>query len=119
MLTDMLSNLRYTEVITITRKTGGSYVNGVWTPAADATSSARASVQPLIGAELQRLPEGQRTGEVYKLYTATQLYAASETLARDADLITWRGAQYQVEIVEVWSRSSLYYKAIIRRVGQS
>jgi hypothetical protein len=60
--------------ITVTAHPAGAYVDGVWVPGAPTTRTVEGSVQPLAGAELERLPEGLRERATLKLYTAADLY---------------------------------------------
>jgi hypothetical protein len=71
-----------------------------------------ASVQPLSGRELERLPESFRGKETRKLYTATQLRTEGEGFS--ADRIAIDGASWQVEGVEDFSAAG-YFKALVTK----
>jgi hypothetical protein len=82
---------------------------------APSTLSISASVQPLSGRDLQRLPEGMRAAERLKLYTTTPLAAIGAP-----DVVTIDGDDYEVEHVERWTgfgAGADYYKIVARKVG--
>lgn len=70
-----------------------------------------ASVQPLSGAEILRLAEGDRDTERWKAYSADRLYISDETkTGRQADIVTVDGVDYQVESVQRWTD---FYKCVL------
>lgn len=83
---------------------------------ADLTSSSTfaidASVQPLGGRELQRLPEGMRVAERRKLYTTTAL-----RLNAQPDIIAIDGDSWEVEDISRYDVLGNYYKVLIAKVG--
>lgn len=90
------------DAITIERRVG-SYVNGVWTPSVSPTSlPIRASIQPINGRDIERLPEGRRSKAAIAIYTTTPLLLDDVATSQMADVITWRGKRWQVDHVESW-----------------
>ena len=118
-LNNVLRSSRYTETVTVKRSASSSYVNGTLVPGLTTATVTVASIQPASGDELGRSEEGQRVGEFYKIYINLEVKPASETEQRKADIVVWRGQEYEVELVDRWYLSSNYYKAFIRRKGQS
>jgi len=82
--------------LTVTRQTG-SYVDGVWTLAADSTFGIVGSIQQLSARELQLLPEGERTREQRILYSLTQLRTAKLDTQVPPDEVTYDGRQWRVQ----------------------
>ena len=104
--------------VTIRRGSAGSDTKGRYTPGSTSDiTGVEASVQPITGNELQRLPEGLRTQRPVKLYTTTEIRASSVATGVPSDLIVWDGETWEVQFVEkhIWGG---YYKAVIIRKGQ-
>lgn len=83
--------------------------SGVWVDGAATDSTIRASVQPLSGSELQRLPEGERERRRRKVYVrdADDLRVASQFAQHSADRLLIDGDWYEVEQLDDWSASRL------------
>jgi len=89
----------------------GSYNSaGVYVPGTSSTINVFASVQPLGGKDLVRIPEGDRTRQRHKLYSADLMQSNNETTGATADIVTIDGGTFQVESVEKWTD---YYKVIV------
>jgi hypothetical protein len=74
-----------------------------------------ASVQPLAGAELQRLPEGERVEDYLELYTAAELRTADTATGALADELVIDGVPYEVERVHPWGTTAGFMKCVIRK----
>lgn len=99
---------------TVTRRSATSYgSDGRLDAPTTSTVSIVASVQPLTGDELARLPEGFQTNELLAVWTATEL--RTQTATNSADFITINGATWEVQKVERWNMLGNYYKAIVAR----
>lgn len=110
-LSDVISTFA-TGTYTVTRRAASTYSNGVRVAGSTSTLSITASVQPVTGRELERLPEGMRTTEVVKLYTTTALRTAD---SGDPDHISIDGETYEVQLVERWTAKG-YYKIMALKV---
>lgn len=78
---------------TVTRAASGTYTKGQRVAgAAPTTFAIVASVQPVLGAELMDLPEGQRGDEVRVAWTTTFVWTARPGF--EADEITLDGEQW-------------------------
>jgi hypothetical protein len=105
-----------TGTYTVTRQSPSDYGDdGRLQDPTTSTFDVVASVQPVNGRELQRLPEGLRTSEVRKLYTATQL--KTQGAAQDPDLIQIDGDSWEVQTVERWDILGGYWKVLVSKVG--
>ena len=95
---------RFGQPLTITRATGAPTDDGHGrvVPAPTAPLTVTASVQPITGADLLRLPEGLRARELIKVYTATPLQTLNDAAGTVADTLAWNGSTYQVAHVEAW-----------------
>ena len=63
-----LPSTGFTRTITVINFTGEGYVDGRYQEGTEVTLDIIASVQRLSMQDVQRLPEGYRTSETYKLY---------------------------------------------------
>lgn len=83
---------------------------------ADAASSSTlvvtASVQPMSGRELQRLPEGLRVAERRNFFTPTALQVTAAP-----DIVRIDGEDWEVESVQAWGTLGTYFLAVIAKVG--
>ncbi len=102
---------------TITRIAASAYdSHGRAVAGGTSTLAMVASVQPVTGRDLQRMPEGLRTRELVKLYTTTQLRTADEGAGTVADRFAYRGATWEVQTVEDWADAGNYFKCIAAKV---
>lgn len=109
----------------ITTTTTGQYVNGRWVPGTTGTTqepdfTIRTSVQPARGKELEVLPEGLRTSEVYKIYPEIELRAVDQHSQEEADIVVYNGNEYKVQHLEAWQNNLInHYKAFIVRIKEA
>jgi hypothetical protein len=82
------------------------------------TLTAYGSLQPVSGAELDRLPEEYRTKEVRAFWTPTLLRTSGLDGNGEADIVTAEGYQWQVTPVQTWENLGLYRKVLLVRVGR-
>ncbi len=100
---------------TVTRQSPSSYgADGRLVAATPSYFEIRASVQPVSGRDLQRLPEGLRTSEIIAVFTATEL--RTQGPSQDPDLIEIDGDTYEVQKVERWATLGAYYRALALKV---
>lgn len=92
--------------ITVTRA-AGAYTSGVWVAGLPSTFDAVASITPLKGRELARLPEGRRENGAVQAFLIVEL--------RNGDRFTWSSATYEVDVVEDWSTYG-YWRVLAARV---
>lgn len=102
---------------TVTRTAAAGIVKGRATPGATTTISIVASIQPVTGKDLKRLPEGLRTEDLIAGWTSTELRTAA-VAGVYADKITYLGGSYEVQKVESWDETGNYFKFIAMKVGQ-
>lgn len=79
------------------------------------TLSIDASVQQATGRDLQVAPEGNWTGDTIKIYTATELLVQDAT--HEADLVTYKGATYEVRTCGRYDDLGKFFKALAVRVS--
>lgn len=99
--------------LSVTRYAAGTYVAGKYVPGAASTVTALATVQPLGGNDIMRIPEGDRTRERRKLYSADLLYIERPATKNKADEVSIDGVAWQVESIETWPN---YWKVIVVRM---
>lgn len=86
--------------LTIYRKSGiGSYVNGVWTEAAETTVEIQANVQPYQFNQYQIMPEADRSKKWLRVFSGSELKTLKEG-SWAADEFIWDGDRYQVMKVD-------------------
>lgn len=96
----------------------GGYIDGVWQPPSSADVDIEISIQPLNGHELLKLPQGDRTREWLKGYTAVDLQTADETTGRRGDFIIYNNKTYEVIKSERWKETDLnHYKVLLAEVN--
>lgn len=102
---------------TVTRYAAASFSStGRVSAGTSSTFSITASVQPVSGREIDRLPEGLRAREVLALYTDTALQTRNST-AGAPDVVSIDGSAWEVQTVENWNSLGTFYKALLTRVG--
>jgi hypothetical protein len=89
-----------TATYTITRAGAGTYTDGRFVPAATSTITIEGSVQPAGARQLELLPEGQRAGDLYTLYTTTELFTRGP--GSTPDIVTLEGTAWVVIRVDRW-----------------
>jgi len=118
MFAGVIAYFNVTGGVTIRRGVAGSSVKGRYSPGATSdTAGVTASVQPISGDELERLPEGIRSRRPAKIYTETELKQKDTTAGTPPDLIIWDSETWEVVSVEKHAWGT-YYKALIVRQGQ-
>jgi hypothetical protein len=110
-LSDVLELLG-TGTYVVTRPGAESFVAGVRVAGVATTFSISASIQPMTGLELDRLPDGFRNSEAKACWTATALHTLDSAMP---DTVLVGGLQYQVQSVEDWSDTGAYYRAVLVR----
>lgn len=82
-----------------------------------ASTPGLASVQPASGRDLQRLPEGERSGEVLAVWTTLELRTADAATGVLADRLAFRGRVFEVVHVDAWQEAGGYVKALVMAVS--
>ncbi len=101
----------------------GGFIDGVWVPASPISFTTLAVAQPkslLWQMQDQILTaEGIRTKALIKFLTPVPLLTAGESQGRVADIITWRGVDYQVQQTTPWDQGPVaHYEAFAAKVEQ-
>lgn len=109
-VSELMQDPDFASMIEVTRQGAGSYANeGVFTPGASVVSSWPAVVQPANAADITNfLPEGERTNNVIKIYSA-QLIQMSDGESVQADTLVWQGASYRVAFSKPWNLHGYYF----------
>lgn len=107
------------QTLTVTRRQVQPRVKGRAVPPVTSQFAILASVQAVTGRDLQRLGDGRITGDVWSIYTRTQLYIGSTETTAEAgyqpDLVEVAGKLCEVEHLETWPHlGDVFYKAIVR-----
>lgn len=106
--------------ITVTRAAAGTWVAGQWVPGADKIYKVLAVVQPASGRDQLILDEALRTREIIVLYTRKALQTTNEKGSQTADVVGYRGSDWQVQHVESWDRTGLpHFKVLASKVERS
>ncbi len=107
------------EAITLHRRAVGTRSEGRYTPGAAVDSIIYASVQPLSGRELERLPEGERQKHSVKVYTETELRTSDQAADTLADLLVINSGTFKVLRVDRWSAVIPHYEAYAVREDEA
>lgn len=99
---------------TLKRSVDAGYVNGVWNSVVTGVY-VMAGVQPATGADIKRLPEGDRAKKVLRVYSADELRVHDEKAGLPADIIIIGQDDFVVVEVERWPN---YWKALVVRREQ-
>lgn len=95
--------------LTLRRKTNsGSYVKGIWVPAASSDVTISALYYEVMKKhELMFLPEALRTKKCLRIFTNDLIKQKEQIpVAQDADEFTYDGQDYRVIKVEEWNNVS-------------
>ena len=107
---------RVTETIIMAYRSGDAYVDGIFVPGGEATTSIVASVQRLSIAERQLLPEGYRSRRSYKIYTETptiQTLINDDPSIVDSAEFEINGERYSMLGFEQWSYLIPHWKVTL------
>lgn len=108
----------FPQLINVERPPQGSYVNGKWVQGESVDLGIQGSWQPTKSSELENLPEGQRIGEFYTIFSGTELKPASQDGMTKADVVVKNGERYNVVSSDTWQNSILpHYQMIVQRVN--
>lgn len=107
-LLDVIDSLSSDEDVPVTRRTGGSYTDGIWTPGTPSTFTIpAASIQPatgmqrVVGGKDMRSDEyGQQTPDIRVLYSYVELKTRQP--GTDPDTILFEGGTWTVVRTEKW-----------------
>jgi hypothetical protein len=100
-----------THTVTVQRPHASTFdTNGKASAQTFTTFTARASVQPVTGDDIARLPEGINPTGLVTIYSPTELKV------RDRVTVPGRGA-YEVERMRPWADSGNYSRAIARSLN--
>jgi hypothetical protein len=87
------------------KKTGGGYVKGQWVPGTGIVDKPFVSSwQPVNGKALEQLPEGKRSGEVYRCYPPISMdfTTADAHSGAEGDIVIWKSQEYEVTLAARW-----------------
>jgi len=104
--------------VTIKRKQGDAYdVNGFWVPGTTIDINIKASIQPMKPEEMQQLPEGRRTDETFKIYTATKVLPVTD---QNPDYLVIDGFDYEaISVAKYQSDVISHYKVLIQKKSKT
>ncbi len=114
-MSDVVNALCDELALVVTRSAASTYTGGRLDTPTTAALSISASVQPLTGRDLKRLPEGSRVSDALVLFTTTELKTSGA--GQSPDLIAIGGESYEVQNVEAWGNVGSFWKAIVLKTG--
>jgi hypothetical protein len=84
--------------------------NGRWSNTTRTEQNLKANIQPVIGKELDQVPEGRRNKATIKIYTIDELFSVTTKSGekRQPDIIEYKNEDY--EIFQVWDWNT-YFKS--------
>ncbi|GHU34504.1 hypothetical protein FACS1894172_14870 [Spirochaetia bacterium] len=104
-----------THQLILRHKTEGRYERGRWIAGDPIDTVFYSSWQPVTGKALEQLPEGKRSGEVYKAFPSLDLEftPADAHAGAEADVIVWRGKSFEVTVASRWDNGILPHWELI------
>ena len=90
------------EVVTVTRTTGGGYVDGLYVKGGQSTFKTICSVQQPSPKELQNLPEGERDKDIRKFISKKPVFTTNDRDGDIADSIRYKGNNYKIISAGDW-----------------
>lgn len=101
------------EQFTVTRYAAATIVDHRPTSAVASTFTISASVQPLMGDDMQLIPEGFRQRKTRKAYTTTKLNTVDQDTETPEDEISINGDTYHVHRVSRQRGIIPHYKVLL------
>lgn len=110
--------LSFAKPVTV-RRTDPGIVNGAgfYVDGAQTVVTMRACIQPLNGRDSEKLPQGMRTSDAYRVYADALLYGAESPDGRPADIIEHGGEDFRIVKVERWGELGNYTLAFAERIN--
>lgn len=84
----------------------GLYVNGRWVEGSFIDSTITASIQPIVGEDLQLVPEDRRESETYKMYTSTKVKTITDA---NPNQVLFFDKIFVVIQVFPWQNTSIFF----------
>jgi len=88
------------KTVSVKRYAAGSYVSGEWVEGAESSVDITAYIEPISEKTLQQrfklLPEGKRIQGAILIITTDELNLSSSPDSQSADMISWRGEDWEV-----------------------
>jgi hypothetical protein len=108
-----MSSFRH--AVTVTKRTTGTLVDGIYTDAASTSSVIQASVQPAGDSDVQTLPEGRRERKAFRLYTDSELVSLQES--ENPDRVYLYAEDYEVVTKNPWQNGVInHFKYIVVKI---
>lgn len=111
--------------ITVILKNGGVYdINGLWIESDGAPFVTQASVQPATAREMETVPEGRYTSQIFRLYSDVRLHTVDKDAGINPDIVLLSLDVEDInrfEVIQVfpWQNRILsHYKMLIGKVDQ-
>jgi hypothetical protein len=84
------------EIVTVTRTSSGSYVDGLWVPGSTSTFKTLCSVQQPTPQELKVVPEGETNKDIRKFISKKPLRTTNDKTGEIADIVSYKGKQFRM-----------------------
>ncbi len=108
----------FPQTINVERPPQGSYVKGKWVEGDPEDLEIQGSWQPTKSSELENLPEGQRIGEFYTIFSGTELKPASQDGKTKGDIVVKNGERFEVIASDPWQNRIIpHYQMIVQKVN--
>jgi hypothetical protein len=118
LATDLVSS--FGQTVTVTRFASGEVDvdEHVMSDGATSTFDCVMAVQPDQEDQLSNSPSGQRTRNVLKGYTATELFTAEISPTKNADRVTVDGVVYEVQGIKKYVGDLSHWKVRLVEMGE-
>ena len=96
-------NIFSEDLVVIRPTTEGAYVLGKFVPSKSTNLKIKATIEPMNAQTLLLLPEGERVKESIRIYTDVELFTVDSLKTKRADVVCYRGREYEVQMVKHWT----------------
>lgn len=110
-----------TDVVPVQRFVQGSFVSGIYVPAAPTTLNVPVAIEPATGMQrvvggrdMRSTEQNEFTSDVRQFFTRTKMFPRTNT--NDPDVITYDGSSWTVFRVEPWTiDGETFYRCTMTR----
>ena len=103
------------ETVTVERRAGGEYVDGIYQAGSIETFSTLASVQQPSPDEMQMIEEGERNKDIRKFISLKEIRSTKDRDGQEPDYVIYKGNKYKIIMSADW-QSYGYYRSFGARV---
>lgn len=104
--------------VTVTRHLSVGFDKGRKVDPRTKEIAASVSITPLTGNDLKRLGEGQLVSGSKLIISPVELFTAKSSVCRIADVLHYRGLDYQISVVKDWLDLGGFFECVGMRINR-